>query len=262
MKTWLKIFFSALLAAAAVPAAFAQQPVVTASITEIDVISNPVGGTVTNIIITNAGSGYTSNPTVTLNGGSPTVAATAAASTAGNPGPVNAISFTPGSGYSSTPTVTISGGGGSGATATAVVTYPGTAFGPGAVNGGPNESSGAFGAPGFINIFALATGPFPAGGYTYQFFVNGTSIGTATPNPAAGVPAGISWTPPQPGAYFISATATGGSVSATTLPVRFFATGTVVNSPVTNTIVPIGSSVVLKADATAAGGIRQTNPVL
>lgn len=74
----------------------------------------PVAG----ITITNAGSGYTSAPTVTITGGGGT-GATAEATISGA-GVVTAITVTSsGSGYTSTPTVTITGGGGSGATATA-----------------------------------------------------------------------------------------------------------------------------------------------
>lgn len=265
MKTRLKIFISSLLAAVAVPVAFAQQPVASVDIYQIDVIKPPIAGVVSSISVTTGGSLYSGSPTVNISGGGGTgAAATATVSpiVGGAGGAVTAITVTsPGSGYTSIPTVTITGTG-SGAAATAELTFvPFESFGPNqpggsTINGGPspNESFGPFGSPNFINIYALATGPFPAGGYTYQFFVNGTGIGTATPNPAAGVPAGISWTPPQPGSYFITATASGSGVTATTLPVRFFATGTVVNSPVSNTIVPSGSSVVLKADATVGGG--------
>jgi hypothetical protein len=117
------------------------------------------------------------------------------------------------------------------------------------VNGGPpNEQSATYTSP--VSITAQGVGIAP---FTYSFFVNGTSIGP-------GVPSGVSaatatWTPPQPGSYFFSATVTDAvGNSATSLPVRFFATGTVVNSPVTGTLVPQGSTVVLKADATTAGG--------
>jgi len=216
------------------------------------------GGVVTSISITSGGSGYTSAPTVSIGG----TGATATATITG--GAVSGIVVTNGgSGYTTAPTISLTGGGtGSGAAATATVTYVAyESFGASSVtaptiNGGssPNESFGPFGSPNFINVYALASGPFPSSGYTYEFFVDGTSIGQTTPNPPSGVAGGISWTPPQPGAYFIYATANGGSVSATSLPVRFFATGTVVNSPVSNTIVPKGSSVVLKADATVASG--------
>ncbi|OWK40279.1 proprotein convertase P-domain-containing protein [Fimbriiglobus ruber] len=68
------------------------------------------------ITLTNAGSGYTTNPNVIITGGGGT-GATAVASH-----PVQSITLTnAGSGYTSTPTVTITGGGGTGATATAII---------------------------------------------------------------------------------------------------------------------------------------------
>ncbi len=119
-----------------------------------------------------------------------------------------------------------------------------------------NENSGPVGTT--INIEALAVGTFPAGRFTYTFFVNGATLGSPSPEPANGTPAVVSWTPPQPGVYFFTVTANDGSNTATALPVRFFATGTEVNSPVTNTVVPLGSSISLKADATpAAAGFIQ-----
>ena len=125
------------------------------------------------------------------------------------------------------------------------------------INGGaPNESSGPFGT--VITIKALAVGTHVTGSFQYTFFVNGISIGQTTGAVPPTTEASVDWTPPQPGAYFITVKATDGSNTATSLPVRFFATGTVVNSPVTGTIVPDGSSVVLKADATVAGGFVKT----
>ena len=80
-----------------------------------------VGG-VGSVGITNAGSGYTSAPSVTISAPNQTngVQATAVATITANT--VSAISITNGgSGYTSAPTVTITGGGGSGATAIAQV---------------------------------------------------------------------------------------------------------------------------------------------
>ena len=84
-------------------------------------------GTVTTITVTAAGSGFTADPTVTID--PPTedpngVTATATANRNGG-GTVTSITITnAGSGYDSTvaPTISISGGGGSGATATATIT--------------------------------------------------------------------------------------------------------------------------------------------
>ena len=76
--------------------------------------------TVTGIIVTAAGSGYKVAPTATLSGGSGT-GATVGSVTIGT-STISGITVTnPGSGYSSAPTVTFTGGGGSGAVATATV---------------------------------------------------------------------------------------------------------------------------------------------
>jgi len=120
----------------------------------------------------------------------------------------------------------------------------------------PNESFGPAETP--INIAAIAEGTFLQESFTYSFFVNGIGIGKTSQAVFPPSRAVVSWTPPQPGSYFITVVATDGANTATSLPIRYFATGTVVNSPVNGTIVPQGSSVVLKADATVgAGFIRQ-----
>ena len=78
-----------------------------------------IGGTVAGITVTAAGSGYTSNPTVTFSGGGGSGAA-ATANRTGNT--VTSITVTnAGSGYTSAPTVAITGGGGSAATATSAL---------------------------------------------------------------------------------------------------------------------------------------------
>jgi hypothetical protein len=75
------------------------------------------------IEITNGGSGYTSNPTVTISGGGGSGAT--ALAYVGSTGAVTAVLLTNyGSGYTSTPSVSFSGGGGSGAAATAQVGVP------------------------------------------------------------------------------------------------------------------------------------------
>ena len=90
------------------------------------IVENPSGFLVPNtqnqvgtIDITNGGSGYTSDPTVTISEGGG-IGVTAAAAVSG--GSVAVINITSGgSGYTSAPTVSISGGGGTGATATATI---------------------------------------------------------------------------------------------------------------------------------------------
>ena len=65
---------------------------------------------VDNIIITNAGSGYTSIPTVTISGGGSNVQATATATINGDTGSVTSITVvTEGKDYVTTPTITING---------------------------------------------------------------------------------------------------------------------------------------------------------
>src|SRR5581483_8872235 len=81
-----------------------------------------LGGNVTAVNVTTAGSGYVFPPTVTFVGGGGTGAA-ATANISG--GVVTSITVTNGgSGYTSAPTVQITGGGGSGATATATIATP------------------------------------------------------------------------------------------------------------------------------------------
>ena len=79
-----------------------------------------------SITITNAGSSYTSAPTVAFSGGGGSGATATAvietSSTSGDEGKVIAINITNGgTGYTGVPTVSFSGGGGSGAAGTAVV---------------------------------------------------------------------------------------------------------------------------------------------
>src|ERR1019366_911092 len=89
-----------------------------------------------------------------------------------------------------------------------------------------NGGSGPFGSQ--ITMWALATGTSPEGGFNYTFFVNGLSIGNATtvvptsapstsPNPAYPYPQAVSWTPPQPGTYYLSVQASDGQHTATSL---------------------------------------------
>lgn len=233
---------------------------------------------VTGLNIILPGTGYTSVPTVTI--APPGVTATATAVVTGNA--VSAITLNGGgSGYTATPTVTIAGGGGVGATANAVVlngqvtainltaggagytgvptvtiappgvTATGVVRGLGNLYSTPfqNESFGSVGTP--ITLTALAFGTYPEGGFTYNFFVNGQPLGASTNSqPPGGGPGRVSWAPVQPGSYLITVVASDGGHTATSLAVRYFATGTSLISPVDNTLVPNGSSVVIQATAT------------
>jgi hypothetical protein len=106
-----------------------------------------------------------------------------------------------------------------------------------------------------LTIWALATGTAPAGGFTYAFYANGEFIGTATPTPNFSQNYAISWTPPQPGVYFFSVIATDGlGDTANSLAIEFFATGIQIVGPPPNSIVPVGSSVVIQAATSVPGG--------
>ena len=194
-------------------------------------------GAVTSITITNPGSGYTSAPTVTL-GASPGTTATGSASIAGSITGITVVG--PGSGFSSIPTVTITDPTGTGASATATLTA--TVIDP------PNEAAGPTNTTIFITAFAQGT--FTAESYTYRFFVNGQSIGVSTEATTSSFTA--PWAPPRPGVYFITVEATDGVNTAVSPTIRYFATGATITSPLPGTRVPIGSSVTIKADATAA----------
>ena len=84
-----------------------------------------VTGSVTAINVTNGGSGYTTEPIISITGGGATSdnqASAAAQITSGIVTGINVV--TGGSGYTSVPTITITGGNGSGATATATCRGP------------------------------------------------------------------------------------------------------------------------------------------
>jgi hypothetical protein len=122
-----------------------------------------------------------------------------------------------------------------------------------AVNGGNGPFTDT------IEMWALATGTFPEGGYNYTFYVNGQQIGTAILTPSGGssdgIPQSIGWTPPQPGVYYLSCNATDGlGHAATSLAAEYFATGVSIVSPQTNSFIPLGSSVVIQAVAAVAPG--------
>jgi hypothetical protein len=130
---------------------------------------------------------------------------------------------------------------------------------------GSGSANGGFGPyTDTVEMWAMATGTFPIGGYTYTFYVNGLVIGTAVngvvpPNPALSpyndIPQTIGWTPPQPGVYYFSCNASDGlGHEATSLAVEYFAFGISIVSPVPDSIVPLGSSVVIQAASAVASG--------
>ena len=81
-----------------------------------------VNGSITEIIVNDGGSGYTSSPLVSIVGGNGSGASATAIVTKGVVSSI--LMNTNGTGYTSQPTITIVGGGGSGATATASVRGP------------------------------------------------------------------------------------------------------------------------------------------
>ena len=110
-----------------------------------------------------------------------------------------------------------------------------------------------------IEIWGLASGTFPVAGFTYTFYVNGEVIGSAVNTPTTNndtIAQSVGWTPPQPGTYFFSVTATdsSGHTATSRSPVEYFATGVSIVSPVPNTLTPLGSSVVIQAAAAINAG--------
>ena len=84
-----------------------------------------ITGSVTAINVTNGGSGYTTQPIVSIVGGGATSGNQAFATAQITDGSVTGVNITNGgAGYTSVPTISISGGGGTGATATAVCRGP------------------------------------------------------------------------------------------------------------------------------------------
>lgn len=245
----------------------------------VAVVSN---GAVSSIAIVSGGTGYTSAPTVSV--APPGTVATATA-TAGS-GPAGALTtgnltlVSGGTGYDGAPAVILTGGGGSGAAVTATVsngsvvsltvTSGGTGYtsAPTVTLGSPgttavaaatglgtffrlpfqNESSGPVKTP--VTFFALARGTFPLAGFTYKYYVNGVPLSeSSVTQPPGGGYGAVSWAPPQPGAYFIKVEASDGAHIAFST-IRYFATGTDISSPIDNTLVPRGSSIVVQATAT------------
>lgn len=243
MKPWFKILMAAAAGIVLAASGTAQQsPIMTVSITEITATT----GKVDQIRLLHKGSGYITPPAVVIDPppvGENSLQATATAILDVDGSILRIEIGEDGDGYVSPPGVTVEGPGTLGSsTAIAEARLQGTVL-------PPNESSGPTNSP--ILIHALAVGTFPLDGFTYTFRINGQLLGTP-PNPANGTPAIVAWRPPEPGVYFISVTATDGANTSTSLAVRFFATGTKITSPLANTLVPTGSSVVIQATATAA----------
>lgn len=218
-----------------------QEPLTAVDITSVSVLSG--SGSIVAADLTAGGSGYLAAPAVSISGGG---GSGATASAVIKDGIVTAIVITnSGVGYTSAPTITIDAPPAPGKPATAEIRGIGTVY----RQPFQNESYGPVNVP--ITIAALARGTFPVGGYTYNFFVNGVPLGTSTNvQPPGGGPGYVSWAPPQPGSYLLTVTATAGSHIATSLAVRYFATGTAIVGPIDNSLVPSGSSVVLQATAT------------
>ncbi|HYD85302.1 MAG TPA: Ig-like domain-containing protein, partial [Opitutus sp.] len=247
MKPRFQFFLTALLSVSlALCARAQQQPVVGVDIVQLSVLTGQ--GSVAYVELSSEGGGYTNAPDVTIEapaGGGVRATARAVLTVGGTVSRIEIID--PGSGYTSNPEILISGGGGAGAVAFAQV---GDVFGRDVVN----DSFGSYRDT--IAVTAEAVGTFVNSSFTYSFFVNGVSIGETTGPVPPGVRPTVLWRPPQPGFYFITVRATDGVSTVTSLAVRYFAEGTVVNSPLPG-LVPQGSSVVVKADATVAGGFIQ-----
>lgn len=244
------------------PAAIGQEsPVMRVDVTHITVVAGPSSDKVSGVTVTEPGLGYLTTPAVTFSaptGSGTLITATGTARMAG--GTLVGVDITnPGSGYTDPPTVTIdppppaSGPANSAPPVPAKATafLGGQVFAANTNPAGPNEAFGPAGIP--INITARAIGTNTVSSFRYDYFVNGVGIGyTVVPPPnSATYPA---WTPPRPGVYFLSVTASDGSNSANSPSVRYFATGAEVVSPLDNSLVPVGSSVTIKADATPERG--------
>lgn len=218
---------------------------------------NAVDGSISAITVTSGGSGYTSRPSVVLTGGSPTAVAMATASDPTSIGLSRIVLADRGLGYAVPPTITLEGGGGIGASAVAslssqdgmissiTVTNPGMGYltAPSVVISAPG---------GVVVIKARITGTPPL--YGTSFFVGDAKVGQVDDHLSNEVSA--SWTPPQPGSYFLTASTKDElGNTATSLPIRIFVSGTSIISPITGTLIPEGSSVVVSAEATPAKGL-------
>jgi hypothetical protein len=130
------------------------------------------GNEVQGITITNAGSGYTSAPTVIFSGGNQSIIASATC-TVGNGGVTSITVTNGGGGYTSAPTISFTGGGsGSGASAAAVVGGSGvttlTLTNPGAGYLASDSLSVGFSGGGGTGAAATA--------HVFPFVPNGTTL--------------------------------------------------------------------------------------
>ncbi len=112
MRTWIKFFASGLVAAFAASVTLAQQPVVSVSITQVDVLNGATTtGFVNSVTLIAGGAGYTPSSTAPLSfsgGGGSGAAGTATINSSGG---IASVSLTSGgSGYSSAPAVSVGGG--------------------------------------------------------------------------------------------------------------------------------------------------------
>lgn len=245
-------------------------PLLIVNIVEVDVTNGQVDQDPNDVKWSSFGSGYSGvPPTVTFSGGGGSgAAATAVLDSSGNA--VASLLFSSGgTGYLFDPSVTFSGGGASGPGATIptqasaqVFLDTTTSF----VSPNQNEGYGPAGDP--IGIVALASGTEPAAGFIYQFEVDGQSIGESPDATTPGEKSGVLWTPALPGVYSLTVhTTDGNGNTASSPPIRYFATGTVIVSPEAGgvspsvnpilnpgSLVPVGSTVVLQATSTAARG--------
>jgi len=220
-------------------------------------------GTV-DVQMTSAGTGYVTVPTVTVTGGT-SAGAVAPVITIDHVTPIvissiDIVGGGYGAGYTTAPTVTITGGGGSGATAVAHL-----ASGPDgmlAYISLTSPGAGYISAPtvtidppqGVVNITIQVTGnnDNTALPYNTTVYVNGAMVGKGTHQSPL---IAVGWNPPRPGVYYVSAVTNDAlGNKAVSNPVRFFVTGTTILSPEQNTLVPMGSSSIITADATVSKG--------
>ena len=145
-------------------------------------------GLISGFTITNAGTGFTSAPTIGFTGGGGS-GATAVATVDVSSGTVTSITVTnPGTGYSSAPTVTFTGGGGSGAAATALLGAPPAAGTTNTVSASTGAITMAQGVCAWIPQGQTLSAKLPVGSplepwgkssaFRYMGYV--TSTGTAT----------------------------------------------------------------------------------
>ncbi len=162
-------------------------------------------GQITNLKVAQKGTGYTQGPRVTFTGGGSGTGASAEAVVVG--GKVTGLLITnPGQGYSSPPTVAFVGGGGTGATATARLTY---GVGPITVNAG---GSGYTSAPTVQLVGGGGTGA------TARVVMNGATVQSViVTNPGSGYlsPPTLLFSGGVNGE--VDATVSGGQVTALTL---------------------------------------------